>query len=324
MVVAPEGATNGHSERIGPLEPGVAQLGFWCAEDLQKEDRAETVYIIPIGIQYRYEQPNWTKLSQLLTKLEKESGLTTIVQQSSLAAQTAAQTTDSKDCYQQILRLGVHLLKTMETFYSNGYHQSFSGVSSTKDESNSNVFTALEVQISKRLPQLLDGALSISEQFFKLPGKGTLVDRCRRIEEASWQYIYREDLPALETLSPLERGLADWAAKEASLRELHMRVVESFVAVDGDYLKEKPSFERCAEMTLLMSDMLGRLSGDKRPSRVRLGKRRVKMRVQPPLSVRDRLSSYQENRRSGRVAVAELTEDIRLALEATIERTIER
>ncbi|MEL7140771.1 MAG: 1-acyl-sn-glycerol-3-phosphate acyltransferase [Cyanobacteria bacterium J06573_11] len=316
MVVAPEGATNGHSERLGPLEPGVAQLGFWCAEDLQKEDRAETVYIIPIGIQYRYEQPSWTKLSQLLTKLEKESGLTKVGQQNSLTAKT----TDRKNCYHRILQLGVHLLKTMEAFYSHNYPQSSSDLSSTEAETHNDASTAPEVQISKRLPQLLDSALSVSEQFFKLPGKGTLVDRCRRIEEASWQYIYREDLPDLKTLSPLEKGLADWAAKEASLRELHMRVVESFVAVDGDYLKENPSFERCAEVTLLMSDMLGRLSGDKRPSRVRLGKRWVKMTVQPPLSVSDRLPSYQANRRSGRVAVAALTEEIRLALEATIER----
>jgi len=30
MTVAPEGGTNGHSEIVSPLEPGVAQLGF-CA-----------------------------------------------------------------------------------------------------------------------------------------------------------------------------------------------------------------------------------------------------------------------------------------------------
>jgi len=28
MTVAPEGATNGHSEIVSPLERGVAQLGF--------------------------------------------------------------------------------------------------------------------------------------------------------------------------------------------------------------------------------------------------------------------------------------------------------
>ena len=33
MAAAPEGATNGHNQNISSLEPGIAQLGFWCVED---------------------------------------------------------------------------------------------------------------------------------------------------------------------------------------------------------------------------------------------------------------------------------------------------
>ena len=36
MAAAPEGATNGHNEIVSPLEPGIAQMGFWCVEDLLK------------------------------------------------------------------------------------------------------------------------------------------------------------------------------------------------------------------------------------------------------------------------------------------------
>ncbi len=32
IAVAPEGGANGHSELVSPLEPGVAQMGFWCKE----------------------------------------------------------------------------------------------------------------------------------------------------------------------------------------------------------------------------------------------------------------------------------------------------
>ena len=56
LAIAPEGATNGHSETVSPLEPGVAQLSFWCAEDLRKKGRSEQVYIVPIGIRYTYPQ----------------------------------------------------------------------------------------------------------------------------------------------------------------------------------------------------------------------------------------------------------------------------
>ena len=107
MVVAPEGATNGHSERLGPLEPGVAQLGFWCAEDLARDRRSEPVYIVPIGLQYRYEKAHWSELQKLLTRLEKESGL--------LSIEELAPTAD-KDCYLRVFRLGLHLIAKMEAF----------------------------------------------------------------------------------------------------------------------------------------------------------------------------------------------------------------
>ena len=350
LVVAPEGATNGHSQRLGPLEPGVAQLGFWCAEDLQRANRTESVSIIPIGLQYRYCKANWPKLAQVLSQLEAQSGLSPQSQPTSSASNHQSQEIPTlehqnldKNCHLRILRLGEHLMTTMETFYQHWYHRQFSTVEASKsDAPKSDVSTSedltsgpstvegsevkdnrLDTECSKRLRSLLDQALQVSESFFNLPGKGSLVDRCRRLEEASWTYIYREDLPELNTLSPLERGLADWTAQEASLRELHMRIVESFVAVDEHYLHikpgERPSFERCAEITLLMSDMLGRLGGDKLPSRPRLGMRWIKMTVQEPISLMPHLQAYQQNRRAGRTAVATITEKIRQALEDTIE-----
>jgi len=89
-----------------------------------------------------------------------------------------------------------------------------------------------------------------------LQAQGSLIERCRRLE-AGWTYIYREDLQDGKALSPLDRGLADWIAEEASLRMLHMRLVESFVAVTGTYVLEKPTVERFAETALLMFDARG-------------------------------------------------------------------
>jgi hypothetical protein len=303
MVVAPEGATNGHSERLGPLEPGVAQLGFWCAEDLARSQRPESVFVVPLGIQYRYVQPNWQRLAQLLSRLEKQSGL---------APPSAGQLVLAKACYSRILRLSEHLMVSMEAFYTRCYP-------ALKHEPKAAADTDMtENDCDGRLQQLLNRSLRVAEQFFDLPGKGSLVDRCRRLEEASWNSIYREDLPELTALSPMAKGLADWAAQEASLRELHMRMVETFVAVDGGYLRSHPSFERCAEMTLLMSDMLARLGGDQLPGRPRLGDRWITVTVQPPIAVTPHLKNYQQSRQAGRAAVAALTEEIRQSLQATI------
>lgn len=208
--------------------------------------------------------------------------------------------------YPRLVRLGEHLLTLMEQFYRRFYHQPIAPPEKSFGEA---------LDIAERLNRLLDTALSMAEQYFGIKPSGTVVDRCRRLEEAGWTYIYRDDLQRRDDLPPVERGLADWVAQEASLRMLHMRLAESFVAVSGHYVKDKPSAERFAETALLMFDMTARLRGDKLPKRPRLGDRWVQMTVSDPISVSDRWADYKGDRRK---AVIDLTLDIQKALESTI------
>ena len=75
MAAAPEGATNGHNEVVSPIEPGIAQFGFWCQDDLIKAGRNEDVAIAPLGVRYFYQAAPWNYLDELLTELEVDSGL---------------------------------------------------------------------------------------------------------------------------------------------------------------------------------------------------------------------------------------------------------
>ncbi len=153
MAVAPEGATNGHSERVGPLELGTAQLAFWCATDLAKAGRSEAVYIIPISIQYRYVKPAWSNLSRLLTKLERMSGLPAC----------GSKTEASKAViYQRIIHLGEHLLSKMEAFYNRFYHQKQLSLNSEPKPT-----------CAARLQTLLETALKLGEQYFGVSGLAT-------------------------------------------------------------------------------------------------------------------------------------------------------
>ena len=82
--------------------------------------------------------------------------------------------------------------------------------------------------------------------------EGNWNDRCRRVEQAGWNYIFREDFKDIKALSPIEKALGDRVAEEANFRMWHMRLVESFVAVSGNYIREKPTVERFAETTLIL------------------------------------------------------------------------
>ncbi|WP_026100368.1 lysophospholipid acyltransferase family protein [Fortiea contorta] len=297
LAVAPEGGTNGHSGIVSPLEPGVAQMGFWCVEDLLKANRPETVFILPIAIQYRYVQPPWSKLDWLISKLEANSGL---------SVQSVPDSVDGQEeiFYQRLWRLAEHLMTEMEEFYRRFYHQNLPDIPNQ--------------ELIDRLHRLLNTALQVAEQYFGVQSQGSFIDRCRRLEEAGWSYIYREDVADIDALPPLKRGLADWVAQEADLRMRHMRLVESFVAVTIDYIQEKPTVERFAETTLLIFDMMSRVGGGILPARPHLGWREAQITVGEPISVNERWSNYQAGRQAARQAVNDLTQDLQVALEKLI------
>jgi len=302
--LAPEGGINGYGELVSALEPGTAQLGFWCAEDLQKADRQEEVYILPLGIQYTYLNPSWDIIDNLLSQLEAKSGLKSDLQKSNFQE-------IEKFYYQRLLHLSEHLLEKMENFYTRFYHCKLAKPNLEETVTPNQI-------LIERLHVLLDNALKVAEEYFAIKSRGTLTERCRTIEEAGWNYIYREDISDFQSISEVERNLANWVAREAKMRMQHMSLVEHFVNVTGNYILEKPSFDRFAETALILSSFIGKLEGEKAPYRPQLAKRKAKLTVAEPISVTQRLPAYQESRRAAKQAAIDLTEDIKAALKNTI------
>ncbi len=310
VTIAPEGATNGHGEVISPLEPGTAQVAFWAVEDLHKAQRPETVILLPVGLQYVYPNPNWEALNRLLSQLEADCGLT---------VQSLSPTATAADYYQRLLPLGHHLLGQMEQFYAR-FH---GGPWPEMGKSGEELSKALSESgnIGERLQPLLNRALEVGERFFGLPHSGSLETRCRRLEEAGWNWIYREDIDHPDHLSPFDRGLANWVAQEARMHLRHMRLVESFVAVSGSHVGEAPSFERLAETSLILFDMVERVKGTPVPKRPQLGRRQAIITLGTPINVTDRWPTYAESRRAAKAAVETLTGELQQAFTNLIEPT---
>jgi hypothetical protein len=249
------------------------------------------VLILPIALQYRYGKPDWRGLARLMARLE-----------SSLALPAQA----DLDPYRRLVRLGEALIGRLEGFYD--------------------LESAPALERGERIARLLDRALTVAESRLGLSARGTPVDRCRRLEEAVWSRVYTDDLPPRQRRAPLDRGLADWRAVEASLAERHMRLAECFVAVSGSYVEERPSYERFMETTLLIHDALCRLRGDRLPARPHIGGRRVRLTIAAPLSVQERLAALRPlddgagsaSRRLGRAVIASLNDDIRRSFEAAL------
>lgn len=293
FTIAPEGATNGHGERTSPLEPGTAQVAFWAVEDLQRAGRSTEVLVVPVGLQYFYPRPGWAALDRLLRRLEADCGLMgqPWVEANPRSPQAWAE---------RLLTLGEHLLTQMEGFYSHLY-----GPLSAPSE-----------DLDDRLETLLHRALAVGEGYFGLPSTGSLETRCRRLEEAGWTHIYREDMADLRQLCPVDRGLADWMAAIAAIQMRPMRLVESLVAVKGDYLQDQPSFERLAETSLILFDLVERVKGTRIPRRPQLGRRHAVISLGEPINVSQRWPSYHPSRQAAKLAINQLTQDLQVALDS--------
>ncbi len=299
FALAPEGATNGHNERVSPLEPGTAQLAFWTATDLEDAGRSERMELLPIGLQYTYIDRVWGPIETLLSQLEEGAGLTP----------DPSHDLAIPRLQERLVRLGQHMLNQMETFYRDKVHLALPVLDDPATE------TEASDGFGPRLQRLMDLILARLEQSLQLPSSGSLTDRCRRLEQGGWERLYPEPQKSSAPLSPLEQRLADRLADEVRAQLWHMRMVESFVAVSGSYVREHPSQERFADTLLLLWDTQCRIQGKTTNQRPRLGRLLARISIDRPIHVQERLVAYRRDRRR---AVAALTEELGLRLEGLI------
>jgi len=313
FAVAPEGATNGHNEVISRLEPGVAQLALWTADDLDKAGRSEGIQVLPIGVQYSFTESIWPAIEALLSELEAEVGL----------PPAASHATDPQQLYGRLFNLAERILSRMETFYREGYQQRSlprppEPVVDPAAAPSEGALPDTNTLLGERLNRLMESALRVVEQALAVEPHGDLTERCRRLEQAGWDRLYPSsgaNSNGSPTPSALERGLAHRLAEETEQHLWHMRIVESFVAVSGRYVKDDPSQERFADTLLILWDTLCRIRGGNPERRPRLGPRQAHIRIGEPLAITPRLAAYRADRRG---AVAALTTDLQGRLEALI------
>ena len=283
LVVAPEGATNNLSGEMAPLEPGVAQLAFWAADELDKSDDPRRLEVLPIGIHYSWRKQNWIALNARLLALENHLNIQP-AESSAPDDRTAQQN--------RLIQIGLHLMQALEQL--------------------ERLTTDINQPLHERIGAFRLHGLAKAEAHFGLRERGNLQERCRRIEQAAWDHIYRE---GLDQLPSLERSLADWEAREADLQLTRMRLVEHLTCISGHYLSDQPDFDRFGEMLLLVEEAIGWLEARTWRGEPSLGPQRVELRVGQPLPVRPRLEHYRTNRRQ---ALKLLMADLEQSLQAVL------
>jgi hypothetical protein len=313
LAMAPEGGINGHSEFVSPLNSTAAQIGFWAMEDLVAAGRSEDVLIVPIGIQYYHLDEPWLQIETLIHQLEQDCGLAIDRQDTIMAIRQGDGRRMRKLLYDRFYNLTQYLLYQIENFYGGFYHYQIPE-RLPLDQSISRTV------IDRRLQGVLAFALKLSETYFNLEPNGNNLDRCRQIEQAGWDWIYREELTPPASLDRVSRKLADRIATEADLRMWHMRILEGLRSVTDSYVKDRPTVDRFAEVTLLLWDLIARIKSEKPAQRPILGQRRVQITICNPIPLSDYWDRYKIDRQEAQKVTIDLTQELQTAMEGTIDR----
>lgn len=282
LAVAPEGGNNHLAGQLAPLEPGLAQLAFWCCDDLCSAGSAAPVLIVPVGLRYGLLRPGWAVIDRLLEQLEQRLGR---------SAEAEA------DRYSRLIDVAEALLSLLEGFYAE-----LQAYAPRPGE-----------PLPQRIARLRDAVLALAEARLGLQASGGVEERCRRIESAAWLRMFRTDLAELK---PLQRRLADWGAQEAELALEHMRLAEQFAALSGSYVAERPSVDRYADLLGILWRALDWIGQKSLPLPKGLLPLQLTIRVGEAIDVSARHAAYRANRRD---AVDQLTDDLARALVAAIQ-----
>lgn len=322
LAIAPEGYTNGHGELVSRLELGCAQTSFWCVEDLVAAGENQQVSIVPIGVRYQYLENPWPKIWQLCRAIERECGFppgdgANRQLENSLSSREwnpEQQLTPEEEAllYPKLLRIAEYLLEQMESFYRR-FHTAIQLEEQAAKLANLSPIEGLTL----RLQGLMDAVLKMLEGYLQMHPHSdrNLIERAHDIEDTVWDWIYRRDVD-IQTLSDVERGLADLVASEAHQHLWHMRWVENFVVVTGHYLQNKPTARRFAETLLMINALIHEITG-KGQARPAIAPQKAIITVAEPLDVTARWhSTYQRDGAAKKQAVRELTSTLKKSLES--------
>lgn len=99
VVIFPEGEIYEHNDKLLAFQSGVAQIGFWVLDDLQKQGKPLQMPLVPVAIKYRLADSPRTAIENSLNALEKALDL-------SAAGQLTA--------YQRLRRVADRVLASLE------------------------------------------------------------------------------------------------------------------------------------------------------------------------------------------------------------------
>jgi hypothetical protein len=257
LALAPEGQVSYTSEDLPRMEQGTIRIGLWCAEDLAKEKRTESVVIIPVSVHHKWPETAGRELDRLIALTERACGICGRA---------------GTDRFARLSAIADRALAIMEQYYAK-FHGPLAPVSGA---------TASRAD---RLAAVVETALRTAERSLCIKPEGDAIRRVYRIRQTCWDRIFRADIPDMDALSSVERAVADRLAAEAWLASRHMELVDIAFYLDFERLKKEDPLELYIETAQNYYDLLSRLSGRNIAGRKKVGGKKAVVIIGKPVLV---------------------------------------
>ncbi len=210
LVIFGEGEISHQNDTVMRFERGITQLCFWALDDIKKAGTTKPLYIVPIGIKYRYTQDMWHVIDTALTKLERN------------ILPTTARTPVER--YQRLRRIGIAVLSTLAEEYQ--------------------FKVDLTASLNEQIRGLKEQILSHAEQIMGTKTDGDILTRVRALKNTVDVEVYRD----VEQATEYERKIHEELLQKFQQFYPDLNRLINFIAISDGYVAEDHSPERYLEV----------------------------------------------------------------------------
>lgn len=209
LVIFAEGEISRQNDTVMRFEKGMTQLCFWALADMRKAGSSKPLYIVPLGIKYRYTHDMWDTIDTALTRLERQ------------ILPPEARTHIER--YQRLRRIGVEILSTL----MKEYHAHIAA-------------GPLDAQIQA----MKEHILSHAEKIMGIHSDADVLTRIRTLKNLVDAEVYRD----VEQMTAYERQVHAQQLQKFQLFYPELERLINFIAISDGYVAEEPSPERFLEV----------------------------------------------------------------------------
>ena len=210
LVIFGEGEISRQNDTVMRFEKGIIQLCFWALDDMKKAENNKPLYVVPIGIKYRYTEDMWDTIDTALTALERN------------ILPPDARTPVER--YQRLRRIGIAVLKTLAEEYQYKVEPS--------------------VSLNEHIQGLKEQILSHAEKIMGIQSDADILTRVRALKNIVDAEVYRD----VEQMTEYERKIHDELLHKFQQFYPDLNRLINFIAITDGYVAEEHSPERYLEV----------------------------------------------------------------------------